>query len=256
VDPKARRNLGRVVTLVIVAGVIVWAWRGMEYEPGQLGRAFGNMVGAVREMFPPDWSVLGRAVEKLIETLRVAIIGTLIGVAFALPVSFVGARTTAIPRMLSSTVKTGLNVLRAIPAFIYAIIFVSMFGLGPFPGALATGVAAFVMLAKLFAETLEGVHQAPIEAVKAVGGSPMQVFAFGMLPQALPQFLSQTLYAWEVSIGTATITGIVGAGGIGQELRTIIGYGQWQQVTVYTLVLVVTVLLADMFSYLVRKRYT
>lgn len=253
---RLRRNLGRLLTFAILAVVVVWAWRGMEYEPGQLGRAFGNAVGAVREMFPPDWSVLPRAVEKLIETLRVAIIGTLIGVVFALPVSFLGARTSAIPRVLSSTVKTGLNILRAIPAFIYAILFVSMFGLGPFTGALATGVAAFVMLAKLFAETLEGVHQAPIEAVKAVGGNPAQVFAYGMLPQALPQFLSHTLYAWEVSIGTATITGIVGAGGIGMELRAVIGYGQWQRVTVYTLVLVVTVLIVDMASYLIRRRYT
>jgi phosphonate transport system permease protein len=228
----------------------------MEYEPGQLGRAFSNAGGAIGDMFPPDWTVLPRAIEKLIVTLRVAIIGTLIGLVFALPISFFGARTSAIPRIVSSGVKTCLNVLRAIPAFIYAVLFVAMFGLGPFTGALATGVAAFVMLAKLFAETLEGVHQAPIEAVKAVGGSPAQVFAYGMLPQALPQFLSQTLYAWEVSIGTATITGIVGAGGIGMELRAVIGYAQWHKVAVYAIVLVVTVLLAYMACFLIRKRYT
>jgi phosphonate transport system permease protein len=254
-SPRTRKIASRLLTLAVTAAILIWAWRGMEYEPGQLGRAFGNATSAIRDMFPPDWSVLGRAIEKLLETLRMSIIGTAIGLVLALPISFLGARTSAIPRIFSSAVKTCLNVLRAIPAFVYAIIFVSMFGLGPFTGALAVGVSAFVMLAKLFAETLEGVHQAPIEAVKAVGGSPLQVFAYGMMPQALPQYVSQTLYAWEVSISTATITGIVGAGGIGMELRTIIGYGEWQKVTVYTLVLVVTVLLADMTSYFIRKRY-
>ncbi len=131
-----------------------------------------------------------------------------------------------------------------------------MVGLGPFTGALGIAVGSFVFLAKLFAEALESVHPLPIEAVKAVGGNSMQVFAYAMLPQALPQFLSHTLYAWELNIGSATIVGIVGAGGIGQQMIEHIRYFQWPKACTYVLVLVAMVLVADTVSYQVRKRYT
>jgi phosphonate transport system permease protein len=251
-----RKNGIRLIAAGLLGYVLLWAWRGMEFEPYRLARAFSNAKETLSVMFPPDWTVLPTAWKKLVETVQVAILGTFFGFVAALPISFLAARSTALPRVLSSSIKTFLNIVRAIPVYIYAIIFVAMVGLGPFPGALAIGVGSFVMLAKLFAETLEGVHPAPIEAVKAVGGSPIQVFAYGMLPQALPQFLSQTLYAWEINISAATITGIVGAGGIGQELRTQIGYSQWQKVTVYVLLLIGMVLSADMLSYQIRRRYT
>ena len=186
--------------------------------------------------------------------MRIAIVGTALGLIFALPLSFLAARGTVIPMFFSTIIKTILNMIRAVPIIIFAVVFAGMVGLGPFPGALAVGVGSFVMLTKLFAETLEGAHPAPIEAVKAVGGSPLQVFAYGMLPQALPQFLSQIIYAWEINIAAATVTGILGAGGIGYELRTLIGYAQWHQAVVYIIVLIAMVLLADNISYQVRKR--
>jgi phosphonate transport system permease protein len=112
------------------------------------------------------------------------------------------------------------------------------------------------MLSKLYAEALESVHPAPVEAVRAVGGSPIQVFSYGMLPQALPQFLSHTLYAWELAISAATILGVVGAGGIGALLVQEILYFKWKSVFTLVLVLVPIVMLADTLSYQVRKRVT
>lgn len=254
--PSLRRNLGRLASFAIVCFVLLWAFRGSEFQTSRLQEGLPRAGQYLREMFPPDWSVLPKAWKSLIVTLQMAIVGTFIGFVTALPISFLAARTSTLPRLFSSSVKMCLNVLRAIPPFIYAVLFVYMVGLGPFPGALGIGVGSFVMLAKLFAESLESVHPAPIEAVKAVGGNPAQVFAYGMLPQALPQFLSHTLYAWELNISAATILGIVGAGGIGFELTAEIRYFAWPKVCTYVMVLIAMVLLADIVSYRIRRRYT
>lgn len=251
----ARRNLVRLVTALVTASILVWALIGTEFEPSRLSGAMSRVWTYVHEMFPPDWRVLGKALAALRVTVQMAIVGTFLGFVAALPISFVAARTSAIPHAISIAVKTGLNVLRAIPPLVYAILFVYIVGLGPFTGALGISVGCFVMLAKLFAEALESVHPAPVEAVKAVGGNPAQVFAYGMLPQALPQFLSHTLYAWELNISAATIVGIVGAGGIGFEMTSLMRLFRWSEAIVYVFVLVVMVLLADAMSYQIRKRY-
>ena len=257
-----RRKAGRWGWTVALTALLIWAFRGTEFDGRRLIQGIPRGWSFIREMFPPDWSLLwksadeGGALANLVVTLQMAVIGTFIGFVLALPVSFLAARTEVVPRPVSIAVKYSLNVLRAVPSFVYAVLFVYMVGLGPFTGALGIGVGSFVFMAKLFAEALESVHPAPIEAVKAVGARPAQIFAYAMLPQAFPQFLSHTLYAWEINIGAATILGIVGAGGLGQSLITDIHYYKWPQVSAYVLVLVAMVLLADAISYQVRKRYT
>ena len=260
IGPAGHHGLGRVrrwaAPLGVTAGlaVFVWALRGSEFDAARLVEGFGRAGVYVSQMAPPDLSVLPKAAAALIVTLQMALVGTVLGALAAAPVSFVAARTSALPRALSTTVKTGLNVLRAVPPLVYAVLFVYMVGLGPFPGALGIAVGSFVMLAKLYAEALESVHPAPIEAVKAVGARPIQVFFYGMLPQALPQYMAHTLYAWELNISAATILGIVGAGGIGFELIAQINYFQWHKVATYLLVLVAMVVTADTVSYTLRRR--
>lgn len=249
------RWTGRLGSALLLVVVLAWAARGSEFDAARLAEGLGRARDYAAQMWPPDLTILPKAGHALIVTLQMAIVGTFLGFVFAAPVSFLAARTAALPRWFSTGVKLGLNLLRAIPPLVYAVLFVYMVGLGPFPGALGIGIASFVMLAKLFAEALESVHPAPIEAVKAVGGSPAQVFVYGMLPQAFPQFLSHTLYAWEQNIGAATILGVVGAGGIGFELLSQINYFQWNKVCTYVLLLIVLVFAADTFSYMVRKRF-
>jgi phosphonate transport system permease protein len=251
-----KNNLSRIIGASALVIVLSWALRGTEFEGSRLLSGIPRGVQFVREMFPPDVKVLPKALSELVVTIQMAILATFISFVFAVPVSFVAARTVVVPRWISASVKYALNVFRAVPSFVYAILFVYMVGLGPFTGALGIAVGSFVFLAKLFAEALESVHPAPIEAVKAVGGNSPQVFVYGMLPQALPQFLSHTLYAWELNIGSATIVGIVGAGGIGQQMIEHIRYFQWPQACTYVLVLVAMVLVADAVSFQVRRRYT
>src|SRR2546421_1154752 len=170
---QAKRILTRTAVLAAIMALVWWALRGTEFDPQLLAGAPARARRFLSEMFPLDWKVLPKALDKLVVTVQMAILGTLLGLAGALPVSFIAARTTVLPHGVSAAVKYGLNVLRAIPSFIYAILFVYMVGLGPFTGALGIGVGSFVFMAKLFAESLESVHPAPVEAVKAVGGGPL-----------------------------------------------------------------------------------
>jgi len=250
------RNLQRAAGLALLLLVLAWALRGTEFEPERLSGGLARAWEGLSAMFPPRWSELPRALEALVVTVQMALLGTFIGLTGALPVSFVAARTGVVPMPVSVLVKACLNVLRAIPPHVYAILFVYIAGLGPFTGALGIGVGAFAFMAKLFAESLESVHPAPVEAVRACGGNRAQVFAYGMLPQALPQFLSHTLYAWEQSISAATVVGIVGAGGIGHLMIQQIRYYEWQKASVYILVVVLMVLVADAASYRIRRRFT
>lgn len=252
--PASVRRLRTILLAALLIALLRWAAVGCEIDLARLQQGIGRAADYVGRMFPPDPSVLSRALESLVVTIQMAITGTFLGFALALPVSFFAARTSPLPRPVPIAVKAGLNILRAMPIYIYAVLFVYMVGLGPFPGALGIGVGTFVMLAKLFAEALENVSPAPVEAVRAVGGSPLQVFRYGMLPQAWPQFLSQTLYAWELSIGAATILGVVGAGGIGFGLVTHIRYFEWHKVLTYLLLLVAMVLAADAISYRLRRK--
>ena len=255
-NSAGRRNLLRILGVAAVGMVLWWSLRGTEFEPGLFRGAGENALRFLRGLFPPDWSELKPALDALVVTVQMAILGTFFGFVVALPVSFFAARTMVLPRWFSSGIKQALNVLRAIPAQIYAILFVWIVGLGPFTGALGIGVGSFAFMGKLFAESLESVHHAPIEGVRAVGATPVQVFAYAMLPQAMPQFISHTLYAFEHNLVSATVVGIVGAGGIGFRLLQLINYNQWEKVAVYVLLLVTLVLIVDALSYQVRRRVT
>ena len=252
----ARRNFSRLLGTIAIVAILVWSLRGTEFDVSQFQGAGENARRFFSGLFPPDFRELAAAADALVVTVQMAILGTFFGFMVALPISFFAARTMVLPRWFSSAIKQGLNVLRAIPAPVYAILFVWIVGLGPFTGAMGIGVGTFAFLGKLFAESLESVHPAPIEGVKAVGASRVQVFAYAMLPQALPQFLSHTLYAFEHSLVSATVVGIVGAGGIGLRLHQTINYNQWSKTAVYILLLVVMVLIVDAVSYQIRRRVT
>jgi phosphonate transport system permease protein len=254
--PSSRRALLRLTGIAATLIVIRWALMGTEFDLRQFEGAGENAARFFRGLFPPDWSEMGPALSALVVTFQMALLGTVFGVVVALPVSFLAARTMVLPRWFSSGVKQILNVLRAIPAQIYAILFVWIVGLGPFTGAMGIAVGSFAFLGKLFAESLESVHPAPIEGVRAVGANPVQVFAYAMLPQALPQFISHTLYAFEHNLVSATVVGIVGAGGIGFRLLQTINYNQWEKTAVYVLLLITLVLIVDAASYQIRRRVT
>lgn len=152
------------------------------------------------------------------ETLQIAIWGTLLGVLLAIPLSFLAARNLSRNRWVFHTTRQALNFTRSINELILALIFVSAVGLGPFPGVLALALHGLGMLGKFFAESIEDIDQGPIEALQATGARPLQVIVFGVLPQVITAWIAVILYRFEVNLRSATVLGMVGAGGLGFEL--------------------------------------
>jgi phosphonate transport system permease protein len=260
--PK-RSGLPMIGALIVIAGISAWAFSGIQFDFTNFRRGLEVAGGQIGEMIPrsaddraADIASVKAAWEPLIQTFQMAIVGTLIAAVAAFPVSFFAARTTSFFRPVSVGIKTLLNIGRAIPILIYALIVVAAIGLGPPAGTIALAFGTFVMLGKLYAEALESLAPGPIEAVKAVGGNPVQVFVFGMLPQAFPNFLSATLYAFELNIGASAILGIVGAGGIGFILQNDIRLFNMLGVGVLLVLLIVLVNIVDTISFWIRRIFS
>ncbi|HEY2990466.1 MAG TPA: phosphonate ABC transporter, permease protein PhnE, partial [Candidatus Binatia bacterium] len=152
------------------------------------------------------------------------------------------------------TAKSLLNILRTIPEMVWALIFVFVVGLGPFPGMLALGVHTGGVLGKLFAEVLEDVDPQPIESLQSTGATRMQILFYAIMPQVLPQFISYTLYRWEVNIRVAAVLGFVGAGGLGQRIHIAISLFLENQLLTYLIFIYVLVTIVDYLSAYLRRK--
>jgi len=185
-------------------------------DPVALVRAVPEMVRAFGTFLPPDLSTYrGEIVTGMVETIAIAIVGVSIGVLAALPLGLLASRSTSPHRVTYLAARLVLVVLRGIPEFIIALLFVAAVGLGPLPGAMAGAVFTAGFLGKLFADALEEVAEGPLEAVRSSGASRAQVVVSAVVPQAVPRLLANTLYGLDVNIRSSSVLGLVGAGGIG-----------------------------------------
>jgi phosphonate transport system permease protein len=236
-----------------VGAVFVWSAVATEVSVGRMVEGLPFMWDFLRRMVPPDPSVLGNAIRGAIQTIQIAIVGTVVAAVLALPVGFAAARNAA-PRWLFYTSRLLLNAFRAIDTLVYALFFVAAVGLGPFPGVLAVIVYTATVLAKLYSEAIEAIEPGPVEAVRATGATSLQVLRWGVLPQLVPQFLSFTLYRFETNIRAAAILGFVGAGGIGFYVQTYLRLLNYPAAASVLLVLVTLVMVVDFASSRLRAR--
>ena len=257
------------------AALLVWSWQGTRVDLLSLfdGEGLRQIALYIGKLFPPDLSAaaLREAGTGAVETFAISLIGSLLSVCIALPLSLLATRTLlyrgilfegrplgprarALRIALYASGKATLNLLRTIPEIVWALIFVFMVGLGPFPGVLALGFHTGGVLGKLFGEVLEDVDSAPLEALHAAGASRFKVLVFGVLPQALPQFVSYALYRWEVNIRAAAMMGFVGAGGLGQRIYVAISLFHDHQLMTLILAIYVIVTLVDALSAYLRAR--
>lgn len=206
----------------------------------------------------PKPGTLPVLLDSMNETVQISLVGTLIAVLLSFPLSFLAAknlmRGSALGMGVYIATRFVLNVLRAFPPYVLAIIFVFMVGPGPFPGVLALGLHSIGMLGKLFSEAIEGVDAAPIEAVKATGAKNHLIVWFGILPQVLPQFVAYSLYRWDINIRMSIILGIVGAGGIGFLLDQYIRLFQYTKTSTAFLIILVAVTVLDWASSYSREK--
>ncbi len=250
----------RLVGFAVFAWIIWWALKGIDFDFTHFKTGIKAAGERILAMFPrtkddraTDLDSIKSAWQPLVETFQMALVGVVIAAVCAFPVSFLAARTTSFFRPLSILIKTFLNMNRAIPVLVYALIVVSVIGLGAPAGTVALAFGGFVMLSKLYAEALESISPGPIEAVKSAGGNPAQIFAFAMLPQVFPNYLSATLYAFEISISASAILGFVGAGGIGFMLQNDIQIGNDLETGVLLGMLILLVNLVNYISFRIRS---
>jgi phosphonate transport system permease protein len=210
-------------------------------------------VGPLRPS-PTFLTVLSR----MVETVFLALMGTTMGILFAVPLSFLGAKnlTAHIPagQLVYGLTRTFFNLARSIEALVLAIIFTVWVGLGPFAGVLALGVHSVASLGKLYSEAIESIEGGPIEAISATGASTLQILRYGVVPQIVPQFLAFTIYRWDINVRFSTVIGFVGGGGIGFVLLQYINLLQWRQAATALWMIAVVVAALDYASAVARQR--
>jgi len=188
---------------------------------------------------------------EMLKTLAIAYFGTFIASILAIPFAFLSAVNFS---RYSRIFKIILNFIRTFPEILLAIIFVSVVGPGPFAGSLAIGFHSIGMLGKLYTEAIENIDKGVIEAVDSVGASFWQKFFFGIIPQVFVYFSNYSIYRFELALRSATIVGMVGAGGIGTQLILKVQNRSWEQVGIIIIIIIITVAIVDYISYQVRKR--
>ncbi len=197
---------------------------------------------------------LGGLARAVWTTLRIATLGTVLAALLALPLGLLAARTLHAPPPLAWAALGLLNSLRAIHTLVFGLLLVGIVGLGATAGVLAVALHSAGTLGKLLAEAIESLDMAPVDAVRATGATPPQVFFLGVWPAVLPQFLSQTLYVWEFNIRDSTILGLVGAGGLGLLLSEAMSLFQWGRLATLLIAIVAMVSVVDSLSRAVRRR--
>jgi phosphonate transport system permease protein len=239
---------------ILVVVIYYWAITGTEFSPSNFAKGFPFMADFISRMFPPDISNLGKFLLKAVETLQMAIVGSTLGALIALPLSFLAARNVMPNKFIYHSVRTIFDICRGINEIVWGLIFVSMVGLGPFPGVLALAAHVTGALGRYFSEAIETVDPEVIKAVISTGANKIQVIARGIFPQVKPLFINYILYYLENNFRAATVLGLVGAGGIGMELITSMRLFKQQEVLTILIIMVTAVMAIDRFSAYIRKK--
>lgn len=213
----------------------------------------GQMTDFLSRLIHPDFSYLSKLVTPMVKTLQMSLVGTVIGVAFAIPISFLATTVVTENRWLSTIFRFLLGLVRTIPNLQLAALFVAIFGIGEATGVLTIAVFTFGMISQLMFQAIETIDYGPIEAAAAVGATKLQIAVWSIAPQVLSQFVSYMFYAFEVNVRASTVLGYVGAGGIGVILNSSLALLNYERVSIIILTILVTVALVDKLSERVRR---
>jgi phosphonate transport system permease protein len=248
-NPPASVRLATPAMLLGAFGIFVFGLVDLEFSPARLLSGMHQLGWITLMMIPPDpGSSLPAYLAALGETLSIALLGTTLAAVFALPVSLLAARNIVPSSLFRFPVRRFLDSIRGVDTLIWALVWINVVGLGPFAGVLAIAVSDFGAFGKLFSEAIEAADQKQVEGIRASGGNALHEIRFGLLPQVLPVIAGQVLYFIESNTRSATIIGIVGAGGIGLQLAEQIRVLEWQKVSFLILMILVAVAAIDWIS--------
>jgi len=247
-----RSHLINLLAWGALLALLAWSWNGAEMNPWALVEYSDNMVELGGDFFPPNFHDWEYYVEEMLITIQIAVWGTALAVVVSVPFGILSSENL-VPWWVSQPIRRLMDAARAINEMVFAMIFVVAVGLGPFAGVLALFVHTTGVLAKLFSEAVEAIEPGPVEGVRATGASPLQEIIYGVIPQVLPLWISFSLYRFESNVRSASVLGMVGAGGIGVILWEGIRGFMFQETAAVMIIIIVSVSLLDMVSQRLRK---
>ncbi|MEL4013226.1 phosphonate ABC transporter, permease protein PhnE [Dryocola clanedunensis] len=249
-----KRSWFSLLSWGILLAVLAVSWQGAEMAPLNLFRDAGNMATFAADFFPPDFSDWRVYLGEMGITLQIAVWGTALSIVLSIPCGLMCA-DNLVPWWVYQPMRRLMDACRAINEMVFAMLFVVAVGLGPFAGVLALFIHTTGVLSKLLSEAVEAIEPGPVEGIRATGANKLEEILYGVLPQVMPLLISYSLYRFESNVRSATVVGMVGAGGIGVTLWEAIRGFQFQQTCALMIVIIITVSLLDFMSQRLRKHF-
>ncbi|MCC8066171.1 MAG: phosphonate ABC transporter, permease protein PhnE [Clostridiales bacterium] len=243
--------------LFIVLLLLVCIAASVNVTDADFAEVFNNldqMSAFMQKFLQPDFTYIPKLLSPMLLTIKMSVVGTVLGVLFAVPFAFLATTVATKNRVLTTIVRFFLDVIRTIPNLLLAALMVAIIGIGEFTGVLTIAVFTFGMVSQLIYEAIETVDYGPIEAAESIGANKIQTAVWSIFPQIANQIASYTFYALELNVRASTVLGYVGAGGIGTILNSQLSLLKYDRVSVIILIILIFVFIVDGLSEAIRRR--
>ncbi len=249
---RRRSRVPLILLLLFIA--IVLSLRMTGFDMKIIITRFDKLVDLFVKLFHPKWSFFEKVVGPLVDTIKMSILGTVIGCLLALPVAILSSTNICKNFAIVSVLRFILALIRTLPTLVIALVCALVFGLGTFAGTLAIAIFTFGIVAKMLYESIETIDMGPFEAMEALGADKFRAFWSACVPQILPVYLSHSLYCFEMNVRASAILGYVGAGGLGITINERIGWRDYNGLGMVLLTLFVVVVAIEFFSEYLRRK--
>jgi len=228
----------------------------LEVRWGRMG-TLATAIDTISRFWPPDISIWSEMGMPVLETIMMALLGTVTSIVISIPVIIMAARNIKLPFKAAFYLlgRFVIIISRSVHELVWALIFVTALGLGAFPGVLALSVRSVGFISKMMAESIENINEDQVEAIVATGANPVQVWIYGIIPQIIPTLIAVLIYRWDVNFRASTILGVVGAGGVGYLLDIAMKTYTYGRATAVILVIILLVGIGELTSAKLRDKY-
>ncbi len=251
---STKERVARSLGYLVVGVLLYWSlstvdvfWPWVWDAPAQIG-------DMMFRMFPVSFVQLNPILFALVESINIAVLGTIVAVFLALPIAYLGAQTVTPSKLTLWLARFIIVATRSVDTLIWALVFVAIIGPGPVAGILAIAFRSIGFLSKLLAEAIEEIDWGPVEAMQAAGASRAHVITYAIVPQVVPSFWAITILRWDINIRESTVLGLVGAGGIGLIFQGAIDMFRWNTVSLVLIVIVLVVFAGELVTGVVRRK--
>ena len=249
---RRRSRVPLILLLLLVA--IYLSLRMTGFDLKLIINRFDKLLDLFVKLFHPKWEFFNKVIGPLVDTIKMSILGTVIGCLLALPIAVLASTNICKSAAIVSVLRFILALIRTLPTLVIALVCALVFGLGTFAGTLAIAIFTFGIVAKMLYESIETIDMGPFEAMEALGANKFQAFWSACVPQILPVYLSHSLYCFEMNVRASAILGYVGAGGLGITINERIGWRDYNGLGMVLLSLFVVVVAIEFFSEYLRKK--